>query len=63
MSARIQHSNSAEAQQQHDIIPGIEHKFFETQLEEMEQQQSGDSNIVVLAVDGSSHSEYAFNCE
>lgn len=46
------------------IIPGVEHKFFEEELDKMEQQHSanGDS-IIVLAVDSSPHSEFAFNCE
>ena len=43
-------------------MPGIEHHFFEEELDKMEQTRKG-SMAVVLAVDNSSHSEFAFSCE
>ena len=51
------------AREQHVIIPGVEHKFFEEELDKMEQHSSGVDSVVVLAVDNSPHSEFAFNCE
>lgn len=44
----------------------VEHKFFEEELEEMEHQQTqpgGATANVVISVDNSTHSEFAFNCE
>lgn len=50
-------------QQEHEIIPGVEHKFFEEELEKMEHQSGDAAGIVVLAVDCSPHSDFAFECE
>ena len=51
------------AREQHVIIPGVEHKFFEEELDKMEHHSSSADSIVVLAVDNSPHSEFAFSCE
>ena len=48
------------------IIPGVEHVFFEEELNRMEEQQHAapaGMDIVVLAVDNSKPSDMAFHCE
>ncbi|KAK3774475.1 hypothetical protein RRG08_049411 [Elysia crispata] len=49
-----------------NVIPGVEHIFFEQELERMEDQHHGapaGMDIVVLAVDNSKPSDMAFQCE